>query len=140
MFKLYELLDTIQSILGHISVRLALEVISQLDKIGVPPSIADKDALRHWLQGLLPALSAVVEATPNEIDNHAVILVQAAIDDDEVWNALYGLLSSLASGWNVNAARGSKSAHVLSDRMGLDLDKIMEIVKLILKFIELLRK
>lgn len=140
MSKLLELIETLNGIFRHVSVRIALEVISHLDRIGAPPAIADKDSLRHWLQGLLPVLDTVSEATPTDLDDHAAALIRVAIEDDAAWNALYGLLSAIESGWSVEAAREGRTARVLADRMEFDTDTITEIIKLILRFIELLKK
>lgn len=145
MSRLVQLIQHLQAILGHVSIRTILEVIDHLFRIGPPPALTDKAALHNWLQGLLPVLDTISEATPTDIDDQAVVLLRTALEDEEAWDALHGLLTvawmvSEMTGVKSDGMRESNGMGTLVEKSSLEVHIIMEIIRMIMELIELLRK
>lgn len=132
---LLKLIDALRSVFGDISIRVVLEVIEHVFKIGPPPDLDDKEALRHWLQGLLPALDTLAEMTPNDLDNKAAYLLRAVLTDAEAWNAFYALLLGW---WRGETARHAAEGQIITENTGIDWTTILKIIEMIAKIIDAL--
>ena len=135
MLKILQLIATLRGIFGDLPIGMILQIIQRLASIGLPPPIEQEENLRHWCTSLVPILDDMAGLTSTEIDDQVAMLLRVAVEDNDAWAALYGLLTLAGDG----RVRADGGVQVLSDKVGFDLATILMIVQAIIKIIEMLR-
>lgn len=111
------------------------KLAGELVDVGLPPKVKDEGKFREWVARLISFLRLVVEKTKNEFDNRMVVLLNAALSDDQGWEAFYGLLTSLWDGvTSVYAV--APAVEVLERKTGFDAALIMEIVRKVRRIVD----
>ena len=120
---------------------LIFAIVRDLISAGLPPAISDKPALREWLGKLASALSGVAGLIPGSFDDKIVELLNAALADDLVWDAVYELITHFDDD-DADLLVGAPGDPVgaVAAKTGIDPVTIITIIKIIVDIIRTFRK
>lgn len=133
MFKLWQMILALSETL-QIDFSAVLEYAKSLWDLGRPPSLDDKESFREWLKGLAEITEDLTDVTTTKLDDHAQILFNTVIQDDEAWTALYAILTSIYS----NGSEALEpSLDLLQEKTGLSFTAISNSLDVLTRIIDL---
>ncbi len=139
------ILDGLWDKLELLKIFALLRDIDIKEIMDIPSTIKDGEAVCKWVRAVLNALEVGAKMTPISADDEAILVLQAALRDNETWAAFHSMLISqflaeehilVGNSDGLEAAKVTAVAEAFGKKVGIDPASIIAIVTAIIQLIK----